>query len=237
MKFHEPIQGFHMSYPRRALSIVVAILVAGSSALQAQADKEPFSIGVFFGPSVPSDGVSDVYQALDTFGLGGAYRHASTLGLHFGGRVRLGLANGVSFSAGASLCRFAGQDQTVELASGQTETLQTATTLLPVSAGVTLFALQGLVAPYLAAEATYTYRSVSVSTGNSILEGLILNSTDMELEPTTSRIGAAAGAGVQFDIGGLRPFVEFKYYWTNLLGAPADEQRMSFLNVSLGLLF
>lgn len=226
-----------MPHLRRALGFVVAIIVVGSATLRAQADKEPFSIGVFFGPSIPSDGVSEVYQALDTFGLGGAYRHASTLGLHFGGRIRLGLANGVSFSAGASLCRYAGQDQTVELAGGQTETLQTATTLLPVSAGLTLFALQGIVAPYLCADATYTYRSVSVATGNSILEGLILNSTDMELEPTTSRIGAAAGAGVQFDIGGLRPFVEFKYYWTNLVGAAANEEQVSFLNVSLGLLF
>lgn len=227
-----------ISLPRTIIAFVALVTSAGAlSSVQAQQNKEALTFGVFTGPAVPSEAVSDVYAALDTLGVTAAYDHASGLGFHLGGRVRFGLSDAVSFSGGASVARFAGQDQTVVLSGGQTLTLQTATTLIPVSAGVTAFAFKGLVAPYVSAEATYTYRTVTVATGNSILQDLIINAAQVELEPKTSRIGATAAAGVQLDIGGLKPFFELRYHWTNLGGAEPDEKLLSFLNISLGLLF
>jgi len=217
--------------------VALAAIAAGSSTVHAQQNKEAFSLGVFVGPAVPSEAVSSVYSALDTLGAASAYNHASGLGYHIGGRVRFGLTDGISFTGGASVSRFAGQDQTAVLSGGTSLTLQTATTLIPISAGVTAFAFKGLVAPYISAEATYTYRTVTIATGNSLLQELILNAARVELEPQTSRIGAAAAAGVQMDIGGLKPFVEIRYHWTNLVDAPAGEALLSYLNVSLGLLF
>ncbi|MFM8771229.1 MAG: hypothetical protein ACKOE4_04310 [Candidatus Kapaibacterium sp.] len=223
----------------RTMVAIVALCVFGSgfSPVRAQANKEALALGVFVGPAVPSDAVSRVYSALDTLGAATAYNHASGLGYHIGGRVRFGLTGGVSFTGGASVSRFAGQDQTAVLSGGQTLTLQTATTLIPVSAGLTAFAFTGLVAPFASAEVTYTYRTVTIATGNSLLQDIIINAARVELEPQTSRIGAAAAAGVQLDIGGLKPFFELRYHWTNLTGAEPGEAMLSYLNISLGLLF
>ena len=227
-----------MHKSRIAAALVVMMLwLSASLQSMAQGSKEPFSLGVSFGPSVPSDAVSAVYGALDTLGAASAYDHASKLGFHAGARVRFGLGDNLSVSGSASAVRFAGQDQTATLDNGQVLKLQTATTLVPVTAGITAFALRGLLAPYITAEASYTYRTVSVATGNSLLQDIIVNSALIELEPSTTRIGAAAAAGVQFDLGGLRPFVEVKYHWTNLVGTDPGEGSLNFVNVSLGLLF
>ncbi len=220
-----------------ALFVVMMLWLSACLQSMAQGSKETFSLGVSFGPSVPSDAVSAVYSALDTLGVASAYDHTSKLGFHAGARVRFGLGDKLSFSGSASAVRFAGQDQTATLDNGQVLKLQTATTLVPITAGVTAFAFKGLLAPYITAEASYTYRTVSVATGNSLLQDIIINSALIELEPSTSRVGAAAAAGVQFDLGGLRPFVEFKYHWTNLIGADPAEASLGFLNISLGLLF
>lgn len=219
------------------LIAVTALSLILSVRLPAQGAKETFSLGISIGPSVPSDAVSAVYGALDTLGAASAYDHASKLGFHAGARLRFGLGDNISFSGSASAVRFAGQDQTATLDNGQVLTLQTATTLVPITAGVTAFAFKGLLAPYVTAEASYTYRTVSVATGNSLLQDIIINSALIELEPSTSRVGAAAAAGLQFDLGGLRPFIEFKYHWTNLIGADPAEASLGFLNISLGLLF
>ena len=222
---------------RRAWVIVLAAMVCLSHLVNAQQSKESLTFGIYTGASVPSESISSVYDALDTSSLAQSYRHASDLGVHLGGRLRFGLTDKISFSGSAAFCRFAGQEQTAVLNSGQTLSLETATTFIPVSAGVTAFAFRGLIAPYLTAEATYTYRTVTVATGNSLLQDLIVNSAQLELEPTSTRLGAALAAGVQLDIGGLQPFAELRYHWVNLAGTESGEDPISFLNISVGLLF
>lgn len=218
--------------------VVTLGILTNESALLGQPTLEPFSLGVFAGPAIPSLGVSSVYAALDTAGPASAYTHASSLGFHAGARARFGLSQSLSFSGGACLVRFASQDQSATLEDGSTLTLQTATTLVPISAGVTAFVFRGIISPYVTVEATYTYRSVTASSGDSPLRDLIIESyKGIDLEPTTSRIGALAAAGVQLDIGGLQPFVELRYHWTNLVSTSPYEEPISFLNVSLGLLF
>lgn len=223
----------------RTLAVINALVItAGISPLvHAQQNKEALSYGVYAGPAVPSDAVSCVYSVLDTLGAASAYNHASGLGYHIGGRLRFGLTDAIRFTGGASVTRFAGQDQTVVLDGGQSLTLQTATTLIPVSAGMTAFIFTGLVAPYISAEATYTYRTVTIASGNSILQDIIINAGQVELEPKTARLGAAATAGVQLDIGGLKPFFELRYHWTNLAPVHQGEELLSYLNISVGLLF
>lgn len=227
-----------MNVPSRvSLRIVVVMMALKGALVSAQQSKEALTFGIYTGASVPSESISSVYSALDTLSVADSYRHASDLGVHFGGRIRFGLSDKLSFSGSAAFCRFAGQDQTAVLASGQTLTLQTATTLVPISAGVTAFAFRGLVAPYLTAEASYTYRTVAVATGNSLLQDIIVNGAKVELEPSSRRIGAALAAGVQLDIGGLQPFAELRYHWVNLAGTDPGEEKLSFLNISIGLLF
>lgn len=227
-----------MNSPSRvSLWIVVVMMTLAGVLSTAQQSKEALTFGIYTGASVPSESIGSIYEALESSSLASSYQSASDLGVHFGGRIRFGLSDKLSFSGSAAFCRFGGQDQTAVLASGQTLTLQTATTLVPISAGVTAFAFRGLVAPYITAEASYTYRTVAVATGNSLLQDIIVNGAKVELEPSSRRIGAALAAGVQLDIGGLQPFAELRYHWVNLAGTDAGEDRLSFLNVSIGLLF
>ncbi len=227
-----------MNSPSRvSLWIVVVMMTLAGVLSTAQQSKEALTFGIYTGASVPSESIGSIYEALESSSLASSYQSASDLGVHFGGRIRFGLSDKLSFSGSAAFCRFAGQDQTAVLASGQTLTLQTATTLVPISAGVTAFAFRGLVAPYITAEASYTYRTVAVATGNSLLQDIIVNGAKVELEPSSRRFGAALAAGVQVDIGGLQPFAELRYHWVNLAGTDAGEDRLSFLNVSIGLLF
>ena len=227
-----------MNSPSRvSLWIVVVMMTFAGVLSTAQQSKEALTFGIYTGASVPSESIGSIYEALESSSLASSYQSASDLGVHFGGRIRFGLSDKLSFSGSAAFCRFAGQDQTAVLASGQTLTLQTATTLVPISAGVTAFAFRGLVAPYITAEASYTYRTVAVATGNSLLQDIIVNGAKVELEPSSRRFGAALAAGVQVDIGGLQPFAELRYHWVNLAGTDAGEDRLSFLNVSIGLLF
>lgn len=217
--------------------IVVLSLVHFSAPTTAQQSKEALAIGFFTGASVPSESVSRVYEALDTLSLAESYRHASNMGMHIGARVRFGLSEKLSFTGSAAFCRFAQQDQTTVLKDGRTLALKTATTFVPLSAGITAFVFRGLISPYVSAEATYTYETVTIATGNSVLEDLIVNSTTLVLEPSDSRIGGSVAAGVQLDIGGLMPFVELRNNWVDLFDRSASEQGRSFFNISIGLLF
>jgi len=198
--------------------------------------EEPFSIGVLFGPCIPSESIEQVYNSIDNSGIGTAYESASSLGYHLGAKMRFGLSDVLSFSGGVNFTQFPGQSQTATLSNGSRITIQTVTTFVPVYAGITFIPIKGLVRPYLAAEAMYSYRNVTISSGNTIFQDLI-SGTGQDLEPQTSRIGAAATAGVEFNLGGLRPFFELKYNLTNLVGKEAGEETMAFLNVSLGLVF
>ena len=230
-----------MSLRTSATSAFVLLAIATCMTFPAKgADEstggEPFSIGVFLGPSIPSESIEQVYNSIDTTGIGTAFETASGLGYHLGAKMRFGLSDDFSFSGGIQYTQFPGQEQTAVLDNGTRIQLQTVTTYVPVYAGITFIPMQGLVRPYVATELMYSYRNVSVSEGNSILENLITG-TGQDLEPQTSRFGAAITGGLEFNLGGLRPFLELKYNWTNLVGKEEGEATMSFLNVSIGLVF
>jgi hypothetical protein len=72
---------------------------------------------------------------------------------------------------------------------------------------------------------------------NSFTQDLINQVFDGELEPSSGRLGAAAGVGLELNLGGLRPFIEVKNTWTNLVTKEAGEPERTFLNVSVGLIF
>ncbi|MCX6139391.1 MAG: outer membrane beta-barrel protein [Candidatus Kapabacteria bacterium] len=231
-------EGNAMNYTPRL--VVLALIVAVTAILPSHAaddsEGEPFSVGVYLGPSIPSASIEQVYNTLDTTGIGAAYQSASSLGFHLGAKLRFGLNDAFSFSGGLQFTQFPGQDQTATLDNGNKVTLQTVTTFVPFYAGFTFIPIKGLVRPYVSAEAMFTYKSVSIATGSSIYENLISGS-GQEIEPKTSRGGAAFTGGIEFNLGGLRPFFELKYNMTNLIGKAAGEETMSFLNVSLGLVF
>ena len=201
-----------------------------------ESSSEPFSLGVLLGPSIPSASINSVYDALANESISAAYDVASNLGYHAGAKLRFGLTGSLSFSGGVGFIQFPGQEISIS-EQGLDFTLKTVTTYIPINAGLAWVPFQGFIRPYLSAEAVYTYRKVSVSE-NGFSQDLINQVFGGEpLEPSSGRLGAAAAVGLELNLGGLRPFVEVKNTWTNLVTREAGEPERSFLNVSVGLIF
>ncbi len=218
------------------LTLFCAVCVFYVGLAHAENEPERLAIGVFVGPSIPNDAITSVYNQLDTSGIGSAYQSAASLGYHLGAKLRFGLSDALSFSGGVQYTQFPGQEQNATLDDGSRVTMKTVTTFIPVYAGVTLIPTRSLINPYLSAELMYSFRQVSVSEGNSIFENLITG-VGQDLEPSTSRFGAALTGGLEVNVGGLRPFFELKYNWTNLVGKEEGELARNFLNVTFGLVF
>lgn len=232
--------------PPRIIATVVALLFSISLVLAEDkddksdskrgSDGEPFAIGVFLGPSVPSESVERVYGNLDLNDVVNAYDVASTLGYHLGAKFRFGLSDMFSASGGVSFVQFPAQTLNARLESGVNLELKTVTTYVPVCAGITFIPLQGLIRPYLGVELMYAYRSVTLSQGNKTFEEMIVG-TGQDVEPKTSQLGAAGAFGLELNLGGLRPFIELKYNITNAFTRGSSEETRGFVNVSLGLVF
>lgn len=221
------------------LVLVAAMMIAlASPAVHAddESSSESLSIGILLGPSIPSQSISSVYDVLANESLSAAYDVASNLGYHAGAKLRFGLAGSLSFSGGVGFIQFPGQQITIDQ-QGFDFTISTVTTYVPINAGLAWVPFKGFLRPYVSAEAVYTYRKVSVS-DNGFTQDLINQVFRGEpLEPSSGRLGAAAGVGLELNLGGLRPFVEIKNTWTNLVTKEAGEPERSFLNVSVGLIF
>lgn len=221
--------------------VLVAASLCGSLATMSvtagdDSPSESFSIGVMVGPSIPSSSISSVYDVLANQSLGAAYDVASNLGYHAAAKFRFGLAGTLSFSGGVGFTQFPGQQITIDQ-QGLDFTLKTVTTYIPIHAGLAWVPFQGFIRPYISAEAVYTYRKVSISE-NGFTQSLINQVFGGEpLEPSSARLGAATGVGLELNLGGLRPFVEVKNTWTNLVTKEEGEAERSFLNVSVGLIF
>ena len=201
-----------------------------------ESTSESLSIGVLFGPSIPSQSINSVYDVLANESISAAYDVASNLGYHAAAKLRFGLAGSLSFSGGVGFIQFPGQQITID-EGGLDFSLSTVTTYVPINAGLAWVPFQGFIRPYVSAEAVYTYRKVSVSE-NGFTQALIAEVFGGEpLEPSSGRLGAAAAVGLELNLGGLRPFVEVKSTWTNLVTKEAGEVERSFLNVSVGLIF
>jgi hypothetical protein len=201
-----------------------------------ESSSESLSIGVLLGPSIPSQSINSVYDALSNGTVSSAYDVASNLGYHAAAKLRFGLSGSLSFSGGLGFVQFPGQEITID-PQGINLTLKTVTTYVPINAGLAWVPFQGFIRPYISAEAVYTYRKVSVSE-NGFTQDLINQVVGgAPLEPSSGRLGAAAAIGLELNLGGLRPFVELKNTWTNLVTKEEGEPERSFLNVSVGLIF
>jgi hypothetical protein len=224
-----------VTFNRFASLLMACILVTMSIHAEDESSSEPLSIGILLGPSIPSQSINSVYDALANESISAAYDVASNLGYHAAAKLRFGLAGSLSFSGGVGFIQFPGQQISIDQ-QGIDLTLKTVTTYVPINAGLAWVPFQGFIRPYISAEAVYTYRKVSVSE-NSFTQDLINQVFDGELEPSSGRLGAAAGVGLELNLGGLRPFIEVKNTWTNLVTKEAGEPERTFLNVSVGLIF
>lgn len=77
------------------------------------------------------------------------------------------------------------------------------------------------------------------SNTSSDVEYTVGNSTynyNLETSETTSRVGYGFGAGVQFDLGSIKPFFELKANGANFIGKADNEATKNFYTASIGII-
>ena len=218
---------------------VVVILLCVSAIRMTASDAEGLVIGISAGAAVPDDKMSTAYDLVSTTDNPYAlYEAATTLGLHVGARARMGLTKNLSLTGGIEINRFFDAEQRVTLQGGDVVALTSATDLIPVYAGLHYFLGRWIVAPYVSGAVSYTHRRVTVSAvgQNTTFKDLLLQQ-GIEVEPTASRFGARAAAGIAIELGPLHPFIEVGYTATNLVGRADNEPQRSFVHVAVGLTF
>lgn len=203
---------------------------------QEQSSAEGLVIGAFAGPSFPSESLTDVYnlaQRPDDFAS--AYKLASSLGFHVGARARVGLTGALSLAGGITYQRFPGQVIVATTRNQQRLSIETNTNIIPIYLGLHCRIIQGIVNPYIAAHLAYTQQNTTISNGDSFVADLI--APGQQVEPSTTRLGAMGSAGLEINIIGLRPFIEFTYQLTNLAGAEQYEESKTLISLSVGVMF
>lgn len=219
-------------------TLALATLATVPPIAYAAGEPEGLRIGVTAGVAIPDEHLGDVYD-LATSGddLVKTYDVAASLGLSIGARLRMGLSENVSLTAGIDYNRFQGQDLTARLENGTVLVLSTATNIVPIRAGLHMFLVRSVVSPYVVGDLSYTYRNVTLQETSDPAFTDLLAREGKEVEPKTWRFGASAGAGVELRLGVLNPFLEVRYNATNLIGRLETEQTRTFVNVCAGLTF
>jgi len=221
-------------------SILCVAMVAAMTSLPTRAaNTDGIVFGVTLGAAIPDANMATAYdlvrRADDPFTL---YDAVSSIGLHAGGRVRIGLTPNVSLLGGIDVNRFFDGEQRITLQSGDVVVLSSATDIIPIHAGLQAFLGRWIVAPYVSGSVTYSYRRVTVSEvgRNSTIADILLD-RGIDLEPSSARFGGRIAAGVAFELGPFHPFVELGYTASNIIGRSVDEPRRSFVQIVAGLTF
>jgi len=213
----------------------VVLAIVSFPTIARSANSEGFKFGPYFGPSFPSDQFANVYNIATQNGEGDAYKFASGLGFHLGGRIRYGLSENFSLAGGVAYHRFPNQDLTYTSPTGPTLQIKNVSNIIPINAGLICRVPLAVVVPYVGAGAVFVHQNVTMSEGDGVFSQVFSNG--QEVEPTTTRVGADVTVGIGFDLVIVSPFIEFRQTWSNLLGKEANEQTKSFMSISLGILF
>jgi hypothetical protein len=217
----------------RLVALFSVLAIASSLVRADDGSKEGLQLGFMFGPAIPNESISDVYDLVGDQSVGYAYDVASSLGYDLAAKVRFGLSDNLSFSGGVMFASFPNQSLVLKDSLGRSYNLQTTTNIIPISAGIAWIPVKSLLTPFVGAHILYSFRGTTVSDGNVVKNIL---SPGQEVEPQVSRMGASLNAGVEFNVG-ITPFIDFTYVWSNLIGNEEGEAVRAFLTVNVGLMF
>lgn len=217
----------------RLVALFSVLIIAGASIHAEDGSKEGLQLGFMFGPAIPNESISDVYDRANDRSLGDAYNVASSLGYDIAAKIRFGLSDNLSFSGGVMFASFPNQSLVLKDSLGRSYNLQTTTNIIPITAGIAWIPVKSLVTPFVGAHILYSFRGTTVSDGNIVQDIL---SPGQEIEPQVSRMGASLNAGLEFNVG-IKPFIDLSYVWSNLIGNDEGEAVRSFLTVNVGLMF
>ncbi len=219
---------------RRILLTTITFFVVFGVGQAANDEKEKLKIGARLGPAIPSESIADVYNQLDTSGLGAAYETAASLGWNLAAHARIGVSSNVSLSGGIGFVQFPGQDLILtDVTNQKTYHLTTSTIFVPISAGFSWLMMREAIVPIIHAEAMVNYRKSIVSDGDIVAD---LLSPGMTVEPEVVRFGAQVGFSLELDLG-IRPQLDVTYSFTNILGKEPGELDKNYLTIGIGIVF
>lgn len=229
--------GIHLRIVKSTLVLSLLIATSGRLAI-ASDDNEGFRIGITGGVAAPSNTVAAVYSWQDVVDdPHRVFNEVAEIGIHFGARMRIGLTQATSISASVSLNRFPNLEQVVgyrKTTGGDTTIrIQTASNVVPITAGVTLVTKPALFRAHLSMELAYVRQNVTLVSDNSIVSAVLQGQV---VEPTFDRYGAVISGGLGVNLGVVHPFLEVRYLWLNLIGQSQHEPARSLVEVSLGIM-
>ncbi len=190
------------------------------------------SFGIGLGLSTPNEAISSVYNNISTGTLKEDLQDAASLGYHFQLKYRFGLGESVRFAASAGLHRFPGADILLNY-DGKTYEFEATSNIVPITAGLEYSLVKSTIGVYLAGDLSYNYFSNSLD----LKQGDISVPLGINEDASYSRVGAALGAGVDFDLSVATLDITGKYHFANLINKEADEPDRSYFALTLSVCF
>ena len=207
---------------RKIITLIFAALILLSLEAKPQID-----MSIYGGISTPNEQMSLVYEdnnsPWDFLGKG------IGIGWHLGARIRLPIDTGFFFYLNMGWHRFSdAQIEVIDQEKDSTYQINAKQDIIPIGAGVQYYITRRVVRLYILSQLNYNY-----FTTHGEFRGL--PAPNFDLTDATSRGGFQVGAGVEFNIVLVYPFIEFTYSMPNLIGKSAREPTKQYFNFTLGV--
>lgn len=205
------------------LPICLLLLVAMTFDLHAQ------YIGIGAGLAIPNGKIAQVTSDLARDGWSGAVENAAN-GYYVELRGRLG--GSLALIGGIGYNSFSEARSTYFDPNNREVALNTSQTIIPISIGADMRLAEGFMVPYLTLEATYNiyHRSFESTSGDF--------SSPFEIKSVNdSRLGAAVGGGVNFDLKIAQLSLGGKLHLPNLLNQEPGESEIYYAQLGTILYF
>lgn len=223
---------------KKLLCLIISMFVLAT--VVAKADT---GIGFFGGVSTPAGDFEKVYNKdnisiTDPEHTLNVLTEAMAKGYHIGGRVKMPVNTNLVLVGGAAWNRFPQNDISIKnLQNEEIARLQVVQDLFPISAGVNLHIIKSFFNVYGIGELTYNYSKVTTNIlYKSVAVPLDLEA-EMDIVPTSSRVGYAFGAGISFDAYIADITLEGRYNMMNLINKSESEPYKPYFNLSIGISF
>lgn len=226
---------------KRFINFIILIAVITLSS-QSSKSMVPFTdFGFFAGLSTPNDEIANVYNTdqLRGAGVDSVYnlgKSAMDNGYHLGVKLRFGLTDNLRLTGGFAWNRFPQTSQ--DVIHPETEevitTINTTTSVIPISAGLNYYLFQNFVGVYLAGDLTYNFINSTVDFETE--EGVSVP-IQIDQDPANSRLGYSIGGGLDFNLKFAIVGLDVRYNYINLIGTESNEDPKDYLTVGAVIYF
>lgn len=215
--------------------ILLFTLFIFTLSLSYQEAKSQIDIGFQLGLSTPSESLADVYNSdlmsFDDDVYANLYHKGIDLGFHVGVKARISLVDDFDFIAGFTYHSFTSSDMVFDFENTELYDevpMESKQKIFNLNAGINYYLFKSVASMYIISE--LQYNSI-----NNSLTPLVDFFSNVDLNPSNSRVGVGVGLGLDVDFVVLSGVVEAKYNIINLIGKESNEDTKSFFSLSFGV--